>query len=94
MQAPAVYKNKVAALGVKVSRWVTMHGFALNVAPNLGHYSLFVPCGITDKGVTSLERECTSLPSMGEVETRAGVHLAAVLDAELAWRDGRPEVPS
>lgn len=84
--------RKIGAIGVRFSRWVTMHGFALNVAPNLGHYSLFVPCGITDKGVTSLERETASAPAMRDVETRAAEHLAAVLDAKLAWGVGRPEV--
>ena len=45
---------KIAALGVRVSRWVSWHGVALNVAPDLGHYAGIVPCGITEHGVTSL----------------------------------------
>jgi lipoyl(octanoyl) transferase len=47
--------EKIAAMGIKVTHWVTMHGFALNVQPNLSHFGLIVPCGIHDKGVTSIQ---------------------------------------
>ncbi|MEP7239999.1 MAG: lipoyl(octanoyl) transferase LipB [Devosia sp.] len=48
-------ESKIAAIGVRVSKWVTTHGIALNVAPDLSHYAGIVPCGIADRGVTSLE---------------------------------------
>ncbi|QNM82858.1 lipoyl(octanoyl) transferase LipB [Sphingomonas sabuli] len=48
---------KIAALGIRVRRWVTLHGFSINVAPDLGHFTGIVPCGISDFGVTSLAAE-------------------------------------
>jgi lipoyl(octanoyl) transferase len=73
--------NKVGAVGVRISRWITSHGIALNVGPNLDYFSLIVPCGIADKGVTSLARELGREVSMNEVEELFASHFADVFDA-------------
>jgi lipoyl(octanoyl) transferase len=62
-----VGNDKIAAIGVHLSRWITTHGFALNVTTDLDHFLGIIPCGITDGGVTSIERLTGERPSVREV---------------------------
>jgi lipoyl(octanoyl) transferase len=82
--------RKIGAIGVRISRWVTMHGLAFNVSTNLAHFGLIVPCGISDKGVTSLTVELDAPPPMDEVIDRWSAQFSTALDAELVARDGDP----
>jgi lipoyl(octanoyl) transferase len=72
-------ERKIAAIGIRVSRQTTMHGFALNVASDLADFGRIVPCGITDAGVTSLEAELGSAPSLIEVGRDLEPHLTELL---------------
>lgn len=73
---------KVGAIGVRVSRWVTMHGFALNVSTDLAGFGYIVPCGISQHGVTSLEALGVVAPSVEAVAQAAISHFATVFDAD------------
>jgi lipoyl(octanoyl) transferase len=88
--------RKIGAVGVHLSRWISTHGLAFNVAPDLGHFQVIVPCGIADPrlGVTSLAAELAArgrqAPPLAEVEERLAHHLAAVFGRER--RDRGPDL--
>lgn len=75
--------RKICALGVRSSRWVTMHGFALNVNSELNYFNNIVPCGIEDKAVASMESELGRKLDMEEVKVLLKKHLAHLFEMEL-----------
>jgi lipoyl(octanoyl) transferase len=75
--------RKICAMGVKSSRWVTMHGFALNVTTDLSYFGNIVPCGIDDKAVTSMEMEVGKPLDINEVAHCLKKHLATLFEMEL-----------
>ena len=76
------FARKICALGVRTSRWVTMHGFALNVNANLGYFDNIIPCGIKGKAVTSLEAELNRKVPMDEVKSKILKHFAELFEVE------------
>ena len=69
-------------MGIRSSRWVTMHGFALNVNTNLGYFDHIIPCGIRGKAVTSLEVELGRKIELSEVKEKILIHFKALFEVE------------
>lgn len=78
-----VGNEKIAAIGVRIARWITSHGFALNVNTDLNYFRMIVPCGITDKGVTSLSRLLGREFELEEVARTAAAQFARVFGRDL-----------
>jgi lipoyl(octanoyl) transferase len=76
--------EKIGAIGVRISRWITSHGFAFNVNTNLDYFNLIVPCGIADRGVTSLARLLGRAVPHEDVEERFVRHFSEVFDRSVA----------
>lgn len=84
------FARKICAMGVRASRWVTMHGFALNVNANLGYFDLMIPCGIRGKAVTSLNVELgvKEVP-MDEVKEKLLKHFKALFEADFIKKEDK-----
>lgn len=76
-------RQKIAAIGVRISRWVTSHGFALNVDPDLDHFRLITPCGLAGTGVTSIRERCGAAPAIDEVAAHFERHFAEVFQRDV-----------
>lgn len=78
---------KISAMGVRVKKWISMHGLSLNVSPNLAHFDLIVPCGLSGRAVTSLERLLPKgVPAMQDVKARCLHHFDTLIRERLAQR--------
>jgi lipoyl(octanoyl) transferase len=75
--------RKICAMGVRTSRWITMHGFALNVNTDLSYFEMIIPCGIQNKQVTSMEKELSKKIPLHKVEQKIQQHFQDVFDVEL-----------
>jgi lipoyl(octanoyl) transferase len=85
MPGGAMAEKKIAALGVHVARGVTTHGFALNVTTDLKDFDLIVPCGIRDRGVTSIEVEADAPPSLDQMANSVARHFGRVFARQMVW---------
>jgi lipoyl(octanoyl) transferase len=81
MSGAWIGEAKIGAIGVRISRWITSHGFAFNVTTDVDFFNLIVPCGISDRGVTSLTQETGRRPIITEVEDRLVCRFAEVFES-------------
>lgn len=77
--------KKIAAIGIRISRWVTSHGFALNVTTNLDHFQTIIPCGIRNYGVTSLAQLMSEPPPLADLGKTMAGHFAKIFGRKLSW---------
>ena len=76
-------ERKICAMGIRLSRWITLHGFALNVNTDLAYFNHIIPCGIANKQVTSMQNELGSAPDIHEVKNKLLVHFEQVFDISI-----------
>lgn len=86
-----VGNEKICAMGIRCSRWVTMHGFAMNVNTDLSYFDHIVPCGITDKKVTSLSRLTGKNENIEDVKNKLIAHFAEIFQMKSIKKSGIPE---
>lgn len=89
-----VGNEKICAMGIRCSRWVTMHGFAFNVNTDLSYFRHIVPCGISDKEVTSLQKILGRKIPLPEVKQKLLTHFSNVFDVDIVRIDSLPELDS
>jgi lipoyl(octanoyl) transferase len=87
-----VEDRKIAAIGIKVSRWITMHGFAFNVNTDLSFFSGIIPCGISDKDVTSIKREIKNEVDIDEVKSKLTNNFAKIFEYKNVSQVTREEI--
>ena len=85
MDVNTPFARKICAMGIRASRWVTMHGFSLNVNTNLSHFDYIVPCGIHGKQVTSMALELKKEVLLYEVKKRIKHHFQEHFEATLVY---------
>jgi lipoyl(octanoyl) transferase len=80
-----VKEEEIAAIGLSIKRWITMHGIALNVNPKLEHFSLINPCGFSDRTATSMSRLLARQIDIADVTQRLVAHFSAVFNIPTEW---------